>query len=226
MMKKFALILCLAATLFSFDVASAGNPVLKKSVFEQINEEDLALFLQSEPGFGELYEALEMIPNLILDYRRDYYKDVTWGDVYECMKYKEEVASNKEKLEQWKKSWSVQYSRYDEEFDSVLTFWVRYICHVQLVESMDVPIPVVAFLANLLSDDADLYRQNAVQELISPEYVCLSQFVNVKVNELVEKKFPMELELLREYAQMVEFVSGMMEEESSPSDLESPEGQE
>lgn len=217
-MKKCIFISLIVVSLMASSVAFGGRPVLQRSVFEKIEEDELARLFEVEPAFKETYEVFELIPKLIVEEKRLKYQGITWGDIYKFQQYRDRILSDKEILRKWKEEWSIQYSRYDREFDSVLTFWARYVGEISFNDTLEFPVSMANYLGNLLTEDADYYREMAIKDLLYPEYIGVTHYAHDKWIELAQQNFPMEYMLIMEYTQISNFIIELMESESGSED--------
>lgn len=104
----------------------ACSPVPNTSVFETLPTKNLAKVLEKEPDFETIYTQITEGVKSFNEIEKAKFNDITWSKIYTMYKFSSDTLKTNPLFEQWRQEWDDKFGKYNEQVDSVITYWKDY----------------------------------------------------------------------------------------------------
>lgn len=111
-----------------FLLASCSSNGLNKSITEPLSVEELKVNMKKDTTFTEFYSNIQEVRDWINgdDVLQAKYGDITYKQIKKFVKHANDTTYFKKKSDKWKEEYATLYPKYDNQVDSIITYWKAY----------------------------------------------------------------------------------------------------
>lgn len=120
-MKKVSVFVALC---FAILVSSCSN-IPSKSVMEPLTTDELSKIVKTDTLFAELYKFVSKKVEKIDDINKAKYYDVTYSELYDCIKYMKDSSNFVTLKDQKTKEWEEKFGKYPLMVNPTLEVWME-----------------------------------------------------------------------------------------------------